>query len=142
MIFRTFFSTLALASAGFTVSAASDYIGEAIIDPMTTGVVAAPACPEDNRTIEFIAAVENNDAVKMEYYIGQHGCVALFADSHGEIVGASEYGSLLEIKMTYFAQGEHDGPVRVFVDAVNLRDMSGRKNGYMMTLWRELNGFQ
>ncbi|PHQ99146.1 MAG: hypothetical protein COB39_05515 [Marinosulfonomonas sp.] len=127
---------------GFTVSAASDYIGEAIIDPMTTGVMAAPACPDDGRTIEFIAAVENNDVGKMNFYIAQHGCIALFAESHGEIVGASECGSLLEIKMTYFAQDEHDGPVRVFVDAVNLRDMNGRKNGYMMGLWRELNGYE
>ncbi len=69
MIFRATVSTLALVFTGFTVSAASDYIGEVIIDPMTTGVVAAPACPEDNRTIEFTAAVERNDVVKMEYYI-------------------------------------------------------------------------
>ena len=128
-----------LAGASLADDASPEWIGAVIVDP-SSGADAAPACPNEDRYVSFAAAIADQDWAKAERYIERFGCMVVYAEGHGEIRGASMTGNLFLIEMKWFSEDEYDAPVEVYLDAFDLRDMSGRDKGYLMELWKELNG--
>ena len=133
---------LALAVCAASASMADEapeWIGAVIVDPVF-GADAAAACPDEDRYVGFSLAVREEDWTKAERYMERFDCMAISAESHGEIRGATMTGNLFLIEMMWFAEDEYEAPVTVYMDALDLRDMNGRNKGYLMELWNELNG--